>query len=170
MEARMKLVELEPITTVETEPEHADLESNLDPVPCPLSIKRHSHNEDFSSEIGAFLEMHRSSLGDATQVERPVKILSYMGSLPDKVGNDGDFYVDEMTNMLYGPKANGIWPEDGVIAAGLCKRTWIAITRSRAAAAPAESGLMRYLKSYWRFLSSIRLVKGMLSFGSESRI
>ena len=72
--------------------------------------------------------------------ERPVKIIPYFGSLPNSIGSDGDFYVDEMTNMLYGPKTDGVWPEDGVSAAGLCKRTFITLTGSRTAhVSPARS-------------------------------
>jgi len=29
---------------------------------------------------------------------------------PNVQGNDGDFYINTATNMIYGPKANGIWP------------------------------------------------------------
>ncbi|NBY40134.1 MAG: hypothetical protein EBQ66_04355, partial [Flavobacteriia bacterium] len=26
------------------------------------------------------------------------------------IGNDGDFFINTATNTLYGPKANGTWP------------------------------------------------------------
>lgn len=33
-------------------------------------------------------------------------------------GNDGDFYIDTVTNYLYGPKAAGVWPAGTPLTAG----------------------------------------------------
>jgi len=93
---------------------------------------------------------------EAPQNEKPVKILSYTGSLPNQFGNDGDFYVDEITNMLYGPKKNGVWPDTGVLATGLCKRTWIAFTRMRVPSKIPDRSLAVRLKALFRFLLPLR--------------
>jgi hypothetical protein len=95
---------------------------------------------------------------DSTRVEKPVTVYSYVGTLADSFGSDGDFYVEEMTNVLYGPKAEGVWPEAGVSAAGLCKRTWIGVTRARMKKVRQDS------ESRLSFLPLIRFLRAVRSF------
>jgi hypothetical protein len=104
------------------------------------------------TERNAQLPKYKSWEWESGQNEKPVKILSYTGSLPNQFGNDGDFYVDEMTNMLYGPKVAGVWPETGVLATGLCKRTWIAFTRMRVQSKIPERGFLVRIKAIFRLL------------------
>src|SRR5690554_3496072 len=40
------------------------------------------------------------------------------GAPENSLGNDGDFYFDTEDKVLYGPKADGEWPEEGVSLAG----------------------------------------------------
>jgi len=40
------------------------------------------------------------------------------GAPEASLGNDGDFYFDTATATLYGPKADGEWPEEGVLLKG----------------------------------------------------
>jgi hypothetical protein len=65
----------------------------------------------------AYLAKSQESF-DPTKPEAAVKVLVYVGSPSDKIGNDGDFYLEEETNVLYGPKANGVWPEQGTAVSG----------------------------------------------------
>lgn len=44
-------------------------------------------------------------------------ILSGNGG-PGTIGVDGDFYIDEVNHLLYGPKASGAWPGSGVSLIG----------------------------------------------------
>ena len=37
-------------------------------------------------------------------------VLNGSGPPNSSIGIDGDYYVDNLNNMIYGPKANGIWP------------------------------------------------------------
>jgi hypothetical protein len=53
-----------------------------------------------------------------TDPEPAVNVFVYIGTPSDNIGNNGDFYLEEETNLLYGPKANGAWPEDGVPVSG----------------------------------------------------
>jgi hypothetical protein len=117
-----------------------------------LSVKKEAQPVHLSSEVNPQLPKYKSWEWESAQNEKPVKILSYMGSLPNQFGNDGDFYVDEMTNMLYGPKKDGVWPENGVIATGLCKRTWIAFTRMRVPSKRPERRIFVRFKAILRFL------------------
>lgn len=98
-----------------------------------------------------------SSEFDSTRVDKPVTVYSYVGTLADDLGKDGDFYVEEMTNVLYGPKADGVWPEVGISAAGLCKRSWIGVSRARMSKAQQESQRGGPIVWLQRFLRSIRL-------------
>jgi Collagen triple helix repeat (20 copies) len=45
-------------------------------------------------------------------------ILNGTGAPADTLGHDGDFYLDTAANVLYGPKANGIWPANGTALIG----------------------------------------------------
>ncbi len=45
-------------------------------------------------------------------------ILSGVGAPPNSMGNNGDFYLDTHTFILYGAKANGAWPTLGVALVG----------------------------------------------------
>ena len=38
---------------------------------------------------------------------------SGIGAPTGTIGNDGDFYLDTQASVLYGPKANGTWPQTG---------------------------------------------------------
>jgi len=122
---------------------------------------------DFS-DAGALSAMRRSSWLDRATADHPVKVISYMGAPSNNVGNNGDFCVDEMCNILYGPKTGGFWPEDGVRITGpvVCKRTFIAIEAARStrrlstSPPPSDrklvSGFMRKLRSFLRFLFALR--------------
>lgn len=39
---------------------------------------------------------------------------SGIGAPTGTIGNDGDFYLDTQASVLYGPKANGTWPQTGI--------------------------------------------------------
>jgi hypothetical protein len=45
-------------------------------------------------------------------------VLNGTGAPASTVGNDGDFYLDNTADVLYGPKSNGTWPANGVSLAG----------------------------------------------------
>jgi hypothetical protein len=45
-------------------------------------------------------------------------ILNGAGAPDATIGHDGDFYLDTAANVLYGPKANGSWPANGVSLVG----------------------------------------------------
>jgi hypothetical protein len=45
-------------------------------------------------------------------------VLSGTGAPSGVFGNDGDFYIDTSAEVLYGPKANGVWPGPGVSLIG----------------------------------------------------
>jgi collagen triple helix repeat protein len=45
-------------------------------------------------------------------------VLSGTGAPPNSVGNNGDFYIDTAASVLYGPKANGSWPNIGTSLVG----------------------------------------------------
>jgi hypothetical protein len=45
-------------------------------------------------------------------------ILNGSGPPANTLGNDGDFYIDTTAEVLYGPKAGGIWPTPGVSLIG----------------------------------------------------
>jgi hypothetical protein len=59
------------------------------------------------------------------------RIFSYVDRPTANLGNDGDYYIDELTNLLYGPKANGVWPKNGRPALGTCKRSTLQISDAR---------------------------------------
>jgi hypothetical protein len=121
-----------------------------------ISVKKESDSALTAVSAEPPLPKYKSWEWETAQNEKPVKILSYVGSLPNQFGNDGDFYVDENTNLLYGPKKNGIWPEKGVLATGLCKRTWVAFNRMKVPSKAPERGLAVRLKAFFRFLLPLR--------------
>jgi hypothetical protein len=45
-------------------------------------------------------------------------VLNGTGTPASTVGNDGDFYLDTAADVLYGPKAGGTWPANGVSLVG----------------------------------------------------
>lgn len=45
-------------------------------------------------------------------------VLNGTGVPASTVGNDGDFYLDTQADVLYGPKAGGSWPANGVSLVG----------------------------------------------------
>jgi hypothetical protein len=47
------------------------------------------------------------------------ELLSGAGAPANANGSDGDFYVDTTNGVLYGPKANGVWPVPGVALGGV---------------------------------------------------
>ena len=52
-------------------------------------------------------------------------ILNYAGRPPDSFGNNGDYCIDTVNDILYGPKASGAWPGSGIsLAPG--QPTWAA--------------------------------------------
>ena len=46
-------------------------------------------------------------------------MLNGTGAPQGNLGKDGDFYLDTQADVLYGPKANGAWPVNGVSLAGI---------------------------------------------------
>jgi hypothetical protein len=46
-------------------------------------------------------------------------VLNGTGAPQGNLGKDGDFYLDTTADVLYGPKANGAWPVNGVSLAGI---------------------------------------------------
>lgn len=86
-----------------------ECDSNVEITPeSPLIIK-----------LPSYLQNPRNGgPADATKPEAAVKVLVYVGTPSNRIGSDGDFYLEEETNLLYGPKANGLWPEDGVPVSG----------------------------------------------------
>jgi hypothetical protein len=59
------------------------------------------------------------------------RIFSYVDAPTNKLGHDGDYYIDERTNLLYGPKAYGAWPNDGCPAFGIIKRSTLNLSEAR---------------------------------------
>ncbi len=97
--------------------------------------------------------------GNPSETDRPVRIFSYNGWPANDLGRDGDFFIDELDNMLYGPKTDGVWPEAGVPAAGVCKRNFFGMTAAplrSTAKPPKENSLMRGIKAFLRFLLGVR--------------
>ena len=45
-------------------------------------------------------------------------VLNGTGAPAASLGNDGDFYLDTIASVLYGPKASGAWPTSGVSLIG----------------------------------------------------
>ena len=56
---------------------------------------------------------HRQGFPDPTKPEPSVQVFTYIGTPSDTIGKNGDYYLEEDTNILYGPKVDGVWPEDG---------------------------------------------------------
>jgi hypothetical protein len=108
------------------------------------------------------LGVHRSSLGECAPVERSVKVIPYMGTASNHIGNDGDFYLDQLVNVLYGPKKDGVWPDDGIEVNGpiLSKRTFWGIRSGhfRSTPKPKRRFLLRF-QPLWAFLFQIGLRK-----------
>jgi len=152
MDNRKDPVKSKTLALVDKLPDPQVQPRKVDPVTVALSVKKEAYPVHLSSEGNPPLPKYKSWEWESAQNEKPVRILSYMGSLPNQFGADGDFYVDEMTNMLYGPKKDGVWPENGVLAAGLCKRTWIAFNRMRVPSKLPEKGFFARLKAIIRFL------------------
>jgi hypothetical protein len=154
---------------VEKEPEPANHAELSESDPRFVGVGEYCYGGDSSAEGGFPLAMHRLWVPETVQ-EKPVKIISYLGSLPDKYGNDGDFYLDEMSNMLYGPKTDGVWPEEGVRAVGICKRTFINLTRMHDTSTDSQSSFKWSFKVIFRFLIPTKLFKSMISLRTESRV
>jgi len=53
-----------------------------------------------------------------TTASSPKTILNGLVPPPANIGGDGDFYVDTVNNMWYGPKVTGVWP-GGISIAGI---------------------------------------------------
>ena len=97
-----------------------ECDSNVEITPEILRIRAlRSISSPLIVKLPSYLQ-HPENWGpaDATKPEAAVKVLVYVGTPSDRIGNDGDFYLEEETNLLYGPKANGTWPEDGVQVSG----------------------------------------------------
>jgi hypothetical protein len=142
------------ISIAEKQPELAD---SLDEGNAGRSLaavkKNGSYITQLCEEVAGILGKPRYREIHSGGPEPPVKVISYMGSATDTVGNDGDFYVDELTNILYGPKAGGVWPEDGVVVDGpvVCKRTFLQLKSGRRIRrASGFSGFLRRLSSSLR--------------------
>lgn len=45
-------------------------------------------------------------------------ILNGAGPPSSSIGNNGDFYIDTTNHVMYGPKANGVWPATGISLVG----------------------------------------------------
>jgi hypothetical protein len=45
-------------------------------------------------------------------------VLSGTGAPAVSAGHDGDFYLDTIAGVLYGPKAGGTWPATGMSLTG----------------------------------------------------
>ena len=100
--------------------------------------------------------------------EASVRVISYLGSASDEIGNNGDFYVDELTNILYGPKTSGVWPEEGMTVDGpvVCKRTFIQLNAARLRKKSAQLPQTRRL---YRILSSIHAFFHLRLFNRQPR-
>jgi hypothetical protein len=142
------------ISIAEKQPELAD---NLDEGAAGRSLaavrKNSSYINQLCDEVADMLGKPRYREIPSGGPEPPVKVISYMGSATDKVGNDGDFYVDELTNILYGPKTDGVWPEEGVVVDGpvVCKRTFLQLNGRRMRRA---SGFRRFFRKLGSSLRS----------------
>jgi hypothetical protein len=116
------------------------------------------------SELGAepklsCNEASKAKIANPAKIDRPVRIFSYNGWPTNDLGKDGDFFIDELDNMLYGPKTDGAWPESGVPAVGVCKRNFFGMTAAplRSTSKPPEgSSLIRGIKAFLRFLLGVR--------------
>ena len=160
MENRRDPVKSKALAIVNKHRELAVQPHKADPGAFSISVKKKDYTPRPLIEATPPGPQHTSWEWETAQNEKPVKILSYMGNLPDQFGNDGDFYVDETTNLLYGPKTAGIWPETGVLATGLCKRTWVAFNRMRVPPPPAaEVGFLLRFRAFLRALHPGRLLK-----------
>jgi len=94
-----------------------------------------------------------------TKPEPSIRIFSYNGWPTNDMGRDGDFFIDELDNMLYGPKADGAWPEDGVPASGVCKRNFFGMYSAplRTTSRPLrENRVIHGIKALLRFLLGVR--------------
>jgi hypothetical protein len=63
-----------------------------------------------------------------TKPETWNRIFSYVGRPTNSLGDDGDYYIDERTNLLHGPKATGAWPENGSPVHSVCKRSTVELS------------------------------------------
>jgi hypothetical protein len=68
--------------------------------------------------VSIFFDQQPLAPASATDPELPVRVWFYSGTASNCIGKDGDFYLEDETNVLYGPKVNGAWPEDGVKVTG----------------------------------------------------
>lgn len=143
---------------IEKEPERA-LNTELPPADLRALRSLKIRPSEFS-DIERRLAARPQSWGpNSNETKKAVSIFSYTGWPTNSTGNDGDFFVDELSNMLYGPKAKGIWPEEGVPAVGLCKRSWFGINVAPIRTKPLrakESALKRTISALLRMLSVIR--------------
>jgi len=141
------------ISIAEKQPELAENVDDADAGRSLAAIKKNSsYITQLCEEVAGMLGKHRYREIESGGLEPSVKVISYMGSATDKVGNDGDFYVDELTNILYGPKAGGVWPEAGVAVDGpvVCKRTFLQLSGRRMRRASGFSVFLRKLRSRLR--------------------
>jgi hypothetical protein len=108
----------------------------------------------------------------ATKPEAAVRVFFYIGTPGNTIGRDGDFYLEEETNILYGPKAWGVWPEEGVKVSGSLMRKRKKEPQEPWSIDPSQ--LARALKSknaaaaqwpwrHWFFESMIQNMRGRFS-------
>jgi hypothetical protein len=95
---------------------------------------------------------------DHTSPEPQIRIFSYVGTPTNTFAEDGDYYVDELTNLLYGPKTDGVWPENGIPAIGVCKRSVYGIRAAPSRQSEFKNGrLSRGARFLWQWCNMLRL-------------
>ena len=113
----------------------------------------------------------RNSLTDpdsATKPEAAVRVFFYVGTPGNTIGKDGDFYLEEETNVLYGPKAWGIWPEEGVKVSGPLMRKRRKEKQEPWSIDPSQlPGGERSSERSWRVWFFQQLLKQLTSFYSS---
>jgi hypothetical protein len=76
------------------------------------------HNIEIIKQVN---EVSVSSPGP--QGQKGSSILTSPGLPSNSLGRDGDYYLDSVSDILYGPKVSGSWPPTGILLRGLTGET-----------------------------------------------
>lgn len=98
---------------------------------------------------------------ESAQVDREVRLIPYNGFPSDSVGRNGDLVLDQLSNTLYGPKADGVWPLEGVQVEGpvVCRQKWVKLSKIQEENKPAvpKKNVAWLVKAILRFLLTGRI-------------
>jgi len=96
---------------IQLEPEAAEPQNMT---PFSLAAKRKEpYDQAFTTSAAIKQEQISSEVDNYARPNGTVRVFSYVGTPSNRIGQNGDFYLEEETNTLYGPKIKGVWPEDG---------------------------------------------------------